>query len=312
MPKTVQMSAVIPTRNRHEVLGRTLTSLAEQSVQPEELIIIDASDDELPPQKPDGLLTKINWQRAKTRGAASQRNEAAPHCTTDAIIFLDDDILFEPECLERMWNAFQRDPKLGGINAMITNCKYSAPGPLSKRVFDFLNGSDDNSYAGKIFGPAVAMLPDDRPELPDTVEVEWMNLGCTLYRREALPNPWLASHFEGYSLFEDVTLSLNVRLKNGWKIANARTARIYHDSQPGDHKSSAFVVSRMEVLNRHYVMTAFLGRNSAGDFFRMLAFHSFKLASLIRTPANWLKIPPSLAGILHAAWTITRKSPQIS
>jgi len=58
-----------------------------------------------------------------------------------------------------------------------------------------------------------------------------------MYRREAIPSPPFPEHFSGYSMMEDLTLSLVVGRK--WKLANARTARIYHDSQPGTHKSNS-------------------------------------------------------------------------
>ena len=53
--------------------------------------------------------------------------------------------------------------------------------------------------------------------------------------------------------------------------------------------------------------TALLGRNSAADFCRMLVFHFYKLASLAPHPTSWLRIPPTLAGVAHAAWTIVRQ-----
>lgn len=65
---------------------------------------------------------------------------------------------------------------------------------------------------------------------------------------------------------EDVTLSLTVGKQ--WKLANARTARIFHDSQPGDHKSSPDVLASMSLVNRYYVMTEILGRRSSNDYIK--------------------------------------------
>src|SRR4030081_113783 len=116
-----------------------------------------------------------------------------------------------------------------------------------------MSGKREVSYPGSVLGPAVNLLPEDREDLPEVVPVEWLNTTCTLYRREALPDPPFHDHFNGYSLMEDLTLSLTVGRR--WKLANARTARIYHDSQPGTHKSDPALLAEMQLINRHFVMT---------------------------------------------------------
>src|SRR5262249_14468861 len=137
-----------------------------------------------------GLASEIVWQAAQTRGAASQRNEGVLSCRPHSIIgFFDDDILFEPDCIARLWRALQSDRGLGGVNAMITNQRYHPPGRVSWLMFRLMAGKTKASYAGQVLGPAVNLLPEDRDDLPEVVPVEWLNLGCTLYRREALPAP---------------------------------------------------------------------------------------------------------------------------
>ena len=126
-----------------------------------------------------------------------------------------------------------------------------------------------------MLGPAVNLLPEDRDDLPDIVPVEWLNLGCTLYRREALPDPVFASYFTGYSLMEDLTLSLSVGKE--WKLANVRSARIYHDSRPGAHKDEPVARSRMELVNRHHVMIEVLRRRSPADYARLALWECFQL-----------------------------------
>ena len=144
----------------------------------------------------------------------------------------------------RLWQALQSDTALGGVNAMITNQQYGTPGRVSRTLFRLLHGKPEATYAGKCIGPALNLLPEDRPDLPEVVPVEWLNTTCTLYRWKAMPQPPFPEHFTGYSLMEDVTLSLIVG--RNWKLANARTARIYHDSQPGTHKQDISARTKME------------------------------------------------------------------
>jgi hypothetical protein len=156
------------------------------------------------------------------------------------------------------------------------------------------------SYAGRVLGPAVNLLPEDREDLPEVVPVEWLNLGCTFYRRQALPDPPFPDHFKGYSLMEDVALSLTVSQR--WKLANARTARIYHDSQPGAHKSDPALLAEMQLINRHFVMTKILGRDRVSDYLKLALFEFFSLVSSLQSRRGRATLAPALRGRVGAIW----------
>jgi glycosyltransferase involved in cell wall biosynthesis len=287
--KLLPITVVVATHNRAGALQRTLESLGAQSAQPAELIIVDASEDLstraiCSEGRITGLVSAVSWQAAEVAGAGQQRNQGIKSCSQQVIGFFDDDIVFEPNCLERLWNALQSDPGLGGVNAMITNQCYMTPGRASRFMFRLMAGRGEASYAGRVLGPAINLLPEDRDDLPAVVPVDWLNTTCTLYRREALPEPAFSSHFTGYSLMEDLALSITAG-KN-WKLANARTARIYHDSQAGSHKSDPAAFAEMQLVNRHYVMTCVLGRTGLSDYLKLMVFELFSLGSSLRSRAG--------------------------
>ncbi|MFO1486253.1 MAG: glycosyltransferase [Verrucomicrobiaceae bacterium] len=281
--ETMAASAVIPTRHRPQVMARTLESLLGQERRPAELIVVDASQDDETQRVMEAFAGKttggmaVTWMRAETAGAAAQRNQGVAAATQPVIWFLDDDILLEPDCTARLWTALHSAPDIGGVNAMITNQRYQTPGRVSRFMFQLMAGEKCDSYAGRVLGPAVNLLPEDRDDLPEIVPVEWLNTTCTMYRREALPQPPFPAHFTGYSMMEDVTLSLLVAQK--WKLANARTARIFHDSQPGSHKADIAELAEMELVNRHYVMTRVLGRTGVANHLRLAVWELFHLAT---------------------------------
>jgi glycosyltransferase involved in cell wall biosynthesis len=294
----IPVAAVIATKDRAASLGRTLDSLAAQGVLPAEVIAVDGSvgDDSRRVLENWGAKfasqIAVRWQRAEKLGAAIQRNQGIVAVTQPFVLFVDDDILFEPECVSRLWRAMAADPQLGGVNAMITNQQYHPPGRVSRALFTLLHGRREHSFAGLIIGPAVNLLPEDRSDLPEVVPVEWLNTTCTLYRREALPHPPFDSIFTGYSMMEDVTLS--VRVGRTWHLANARTARIFHDSQLGAHKADVSALAAMELVNRHYVMTQVLRRDQWRDFLRLFVWEAFQMAvgaaradSRRKLPALW-------------------------
>jgi glycosyltransferase involved in cell wall biosynthesis len=276
----IPLSVVIPTRNRAAVLRRTLESLAAQSFQPARIVLVDASEDQatrsLCVERPvAGMASEVVWHAAQISGAASQRNQGVRECPHPFVGFFDDDIIFEPHCVACLWRALQSDAALGGVNAMITNQRYQTPGRISRFMFRLMAGKSADSYAGRVLGPAVNLLPEDRDDLPEFVPVQWLNTTCTLYRREALPEPVFPTNFTGYSLMEDLTLSVTVG--RHWKLVNARTARIYHDSQPGKHKDEGAAISAMELVNRHYVMTEVMGKHGFWDYTKFAIWELFQL-----------------------------------
>src|ERR1700719_4571217 len=136
--EVLPISAVVPTHGRVAALERTLRSLAEQSVQPFEVIVIDASKHKrartLCEQGIAGLRSRLGWIAAAISGAAAQRNQGVTFVTQPFICFCDDDIVFKPDCVDRLWKAIQSDNQLGGVNATIVNQSYHRPGLLSRTV----------------------------------------------------------------------------------------------------------------------------------------------------------------------------------
>jgi GT2 family glycosyltransferase len=260
-----------------------LGSLARQDALPADVILIDASRDgasrEVANDFAEGFAARgctIRWEAAVIAGAAPQRNQGVTLATQPVIAFFDDDIVFEKKCLAPLHKALMSDARMGAVNAMITNQRYLPPGWVSRSMFRIMRGRAQTSYAGCLLGPAINILPEDREDQPQIVPVEWLNLGCTLYRREALPYPPFPDSFSGYSMMEDVALS--VRVARYWKLANVRTARIFHDSQPGAHKDNIVALSKMELVNRHYVMTHVLERRGVLDYARLALWESFQLS----------------------------------
>src|SRR5688572_5812580 len=177
---------------------------------------------------------------------------------------------------------------------MIVNQRYQSPGLVSRGLFRTLNGKSELSYAGKCIGPALNILPEDAPGLPEIVEVEWLSTTCTIYRKEALPKPAFDEHFTGYSFMEDVALSLVVGKK--WKLANARTARIYHDSQTADYKADKSALAKMQLVNRHYVMTKVLRRNKFSDYAKLALLEAFGVVTPLVRLSALRKLPAVIWG----------------
>ena len=288
-------SAIIPTAGRPEVLDRTLTSVLNQGSIPREIIVIDASADESVHTVCERFSGDVSYLRATERGAAQQRVEGVSHATAPNILFMDDDIILEPDCLARLEAALNSSDRIGGVGSMITNQQYSPPGRLSRIILRTIEGPATH-FAGMKVAGVLPQLPWDNDKFPEIVPVEWLNTTCTLYRREALPDELFPEHFFGAATGEDLALSLKVA--RSWDLVNARTARIFHDSQGGDHKRSEVRLSKMEFVNRHHIMTQILGLRSARAHFNLLLAQAFTLAGSVRQRGGLRAFPARLWGKL--------------
>jgi len=111
----LQLSIVIPTRNRATKLERTLQSLLAQTVplQGFEVVVVDndSSDDT------SELLRRFgasfpNWKCLKQTkpGAAAARNSGIESCKSQILLFLDDDVIAEPDLVQQHLNSHLLHP----------------------------------------------------------------------------------------------------------------------------------------------------------------------------------------------------------
>ena len=298
------IEAIIPTAGRAAVLYKTLESMAQQVVLPTLVHIIDASDDtstELVCKKISELFPlKIKYYKAEIKGAAAQRMQAMPFIRSEFTLFTDDDIILEQDCIQQLQNLLLSKREAGGVNAMVTNQQYHKPGRVTAFMYKLMNGSALKTYAGKCIGPAWNLLPEENGELVN--ETEWLNTTCTLYRTLALPEPLFPPIFQGYSLMEDLALSLEV--KKCWRLYNVPSAKIFHDSQSGDHKNSAFKISKMEMINRHYIIKNILRRKGFTDYIKFFIFESWNIISSLNTSKGRQSFFKTLSGKFSAFFYI--------
>lgn len=316
-PVLLPCSAVIATRHRADPLRRTLDSLLAQDALPSELLVIDGSDAdlgetarvcrELAPRF-DARGCRLAHHRAALRGAAPQRNEGVALARERHVLFLDDDILLEPRCLARLHAALESDERIGGASAMITNQRFERPGVVGRLVGWLVSGSpcDRLEWAGRYLAPGLQMLPADDPSLPDAVPVEWINAGCTVYRREALPVPPFPDFFTGASVAEDFTLSRIVR--KHWRLVNARTARIFHDSQPGEHKKDPRKQAAEVAGNWLRIMDRVTGETRRRDRLRLAVVLLYRALGNARNAGGLRRLASVLSGY-RDGWKEAAKSP---
>ncbi len=304
--RQLTVSVVIATAFRERTLRTTLESLAAQARRPNEVVIVDGAPapgvESFVGNLGRELDLRVIYRRTSPPSAALQRNLGVNVAAGDIVLFLDDDGYPEPDCVEKMLEVLEHDAegRVGGVGVLIRNQLCPPPSAKAKRWLDFLADEPLPSYSGKVLGPAIAIgtEPSDRH---DVVQVDWLNSGCTAYRKSALPDEGFNQRFFGYSYMEDVDLSLRVARHHALFVH--RGAFMYHDSQPSRFKAP-YARARMVVQNRYHVMTMTLGRTSARHHVKFLASIVMPLLVSLRSlrsgrdVADWfLTLGGTLAGL---------------
>jgi len=108
------LSVVIPTCNRREVLRRTLDALARQTLDPErfEVIVVDDGSTDGTDAMVRSLATSfpLRYEHAPNAGLAAARNRGLRHASRSVVVFLDDDVIPVEGFLEAHHHAHLEAP----------------------------------------------------------------------------------------------------------------------------------------------------------------------------------------------------------
>lgn len=129
------VSVIIPTYNRKDLLRETLNSLAQQTYPREhfEVIVVDdGSTDGTASIAAEVFPFMLRYFRQSNQGDASARNLGARQSQADILVFLDDDILVEPDYLTYLIQAYDMDQN--NIVVGICNLWLVETTPFSKSL----------------------------------------------------------------------------------------------------------------------------------------------------------------------------------
>lgn len=97
----VSVAVVIPTHKRPESLKRAVASVLQQSLQPDEIVIVDDAQSEDTKKFVDSLDSSIvSYVENPSAGASSSRNLGAMSAKSSYVAFLDDDDIWLKDKLE--------------------------------------------------------------------------------------------------------------------------------------------------------------------------------------------------------------------
>ena len=106
-----EISVIIPTYNRCDLLKRAINSVIKQTITPKEIIIVDNGSTDQTYQMVSSLFPEINYFIEKKRGVSAARNKGILESKSKWIAFLDSDDTWKPTKLEKQmeYSVFNQD-----------------------------------------------------------------------------------------------------------------------------------------------------------------------------------------------------------
>lgn len=113
MRKSVTLSVVVCTKNSEATLKQCLDSIFKSSIHPFEVIIVDGMSTDKTIEVAKQYPVKIYYDHGGGIGYA--RRIGVEKAEGDYIAMIDSDSWIPPRWFERMLKAFEKNPRLGGI-----------------------------------------------------------------------------------------------------------------------------------------------------------------------------------------------------
>jgi GT2 family glycosyltransferase len=292
--EVAQSSFVIATRNRPDYLFDTVRSLVDQTILPGELCIVDSSGEanrrtEIEKMCENAGLV-IDYHHPAPSGLPRQRNIGIDRTSGDPVFFIDDDVLLEPDCHERILREYaNRPPSVGGVCAADTDPPRVPPASVIwRRAFG--SGGWWPNASGRLrrgFFPEGISIS----EVPR--EVEFFMGWFMSFRREVFARERFDEALSGYAYLEDIDFSY--RVSRNYKL-------VFLPSAKGDHlKASASRLSRHQLLRMMIANHFYLHRkNMPQTLLNKLAlwWAFFGLLILNSTRALRFRNPDHVTGML--------------
>lgn len=236
------VSVVIVTRDRKEDVLRCLASCARQTHGSLEVLVVDnASSDGTPAAVREAFPHARVLELPTNMGLVGGRNHGAHHARGAYVLMLDDDTVLAPDCVERLVERAEEDPRIGIIGPKM----YSLLEP------------DVLWYAGASFNMLTSRATNhgawERERHLYDAERDVSHLPTAfLVRRSALAAA--GGHDDAFFMsYGDADFAFRVR-KAGYRVVYLPGAVLWHKVEKADRKDSLRTLG-FDTPKRAYYMT---------------------------------------------------------
>jgi len=270
----MKFSLIICTYMRAAPLIKLLKSVKEQTVYPDEILIIDGSTN----QETKVILNENQFKNLyyfsvppQHRGLTKQRNYGIERVAVDTeiICFLDDDIVLTTTYFEELLKTYQIYPEAFGAGGYIKNeseCQFVGVDyypKIEEYYFDGWKRKDGSRFilrkklgldsdcppgysSSFSHGRSVGFLPPSGK----IYEVEMLMGGVSSFRKKVFETLRFSTYFEGYGLYEDADFTLRVAKEGKLYLNTSAKLNHYHNASG---RPNQYQYGKMVVRNGWYV-----------------------------------------------------------
>jgi GT2 family glycosyltransferase len=297
----MKFSLVICTYMRPQPILDLLQSVQEQTMYPDEILIVDSSTN----NETENILIENYFDNlhyfqvtSEHRGLTKQRNYGIERVQNEMeiVCFLDDDTILGNDYFEQLLKTYTIHPEAIGVGGYIKNesqCEdvgnqYTPT--IHEYYFDGWKRKDSSRFVVRKYlgldsdcppgysssyshGRSVSFLPPSGK----TYAVEVLMGGVSSFRKSVFSSIRFSKYFEGYGLYEDTDFTLRVAEIGKLFVNTAAQLSHYHaaSGRPNQYK-----YGKMVVRNGWYVWRI---KNPNPTFKDKLKWHSISvLLTIIR------------------------------
>lgn len=289
---------------RPKPLLKLLQSVNDQTLCPDEILIIDGStNDETETILEENPFSNMKYFLVddKDRGLTKQRNFGINKInpTSEIVCFLDDDTVLNKKYFEEVIKTYMLYPEALGVGGYIVNeSQWTFAGanykPTIKEFYydDWkikegtrfvlrkllkLDSNQSPGYSSDYsHGRSVGFLPPSDKIYP----VEQLMGGVSSFKKKIFETLKFSTHFEGYGLYEDADFTLRVSKIGQLYINTAAKLNHYHNAAGRPNK---YQYGKMVVRNGWYVWRV---KNPNPKWIHKLKWNSITIVLIIIRLSN--------------------------
>jgi|APSaa5957512576_1039674.scaffolds.fasta_scaffold29146_2 GT2 family glycosyltransferase len=221
MMSDFSISVVIPTKNRATILLNNIQSILFQTIKPDQLVIVDQSDNDLSKikilkllQDSDIDLTYIHDK--EILGLVDAKREGVLHCKYNIIFFLDDDAFLEEDYFLEMLRGFKTQSDMIASCAVVTNYPYTSNAiKLFYNIF----------HRGIFKGDRIGVYGKYSGNGHQLVQSNSLSGGCSAWKKEVFDNVRF-DVVNKFHMCEDIDFSTRVAKHYGNRLYINPNARL--------------------------------------------------------------------------------------
>lgn len=270
----MKIALIICTYMRPKPLVDLLNSINNQSLYPNQIIIVDGStndDTKIILDKNKNQNLSYYCVAAEHRGLTKQRNFGISKLQNDieVVAFLDDDTILEKNYFENIIQTYHQYPAALGVGGYIINeskWKIIEDGhkpKFNQFYFDGWKLKENSRFLFRKFlrldsnvlpgfspnfshGRSIGFLPPSGK----TYEVEQLMGGVSSFKKYVFDTFQFSNYFVGYGLYEDADFTIRVSKKGKLYVNTA--AQLSHYHHPSG-RPNPYLYGKMVVRNGWYV-----------------------------------------------------------